>query len=139
MTLTVPSLETIQRDIRCRIEEILQPLINIPIQHDDAPFEKPINKPWLRATIRIAIARNVDIGTVRKTIRTTGILFFNIFTPINEGDLNSTTIVDKILGLFSGQSSGQVTYRSATTRDRVRDGSEWMVNMQCPFMADQIG
>ena len=139
MSLQAPSLVTVQKDIRCRIDNILKPLLNdIKIQHDDAPFDKPNNVQWLRATIRIPDAGNADIGTVRKRIRTIGILIFNIFTPLTLGDLETNQIADEIHNVFSSKSSGQIVYRAATTGERRRLNDSWMVNVQCPFFADQI-
>lgn len=133
------SIQGIHDAIRCKIEDFLVPLNDCPVQHDNAPFEKPSSSCWLRANILISSNRQVDTGAKLRRYRTTGMLIFNIFTPINGGDLEANLIADNIVSIFRSTNVSGIIFKVPSSGVRRREGKEWTVKVECPFFADQLG
>ena len=138
-----PGIKDIHNIIRCKIEEFLIPLNGCPTQYDNAPFDKPTNSCWLRATILFDDVRQADTGAKLRRYRTTGMLIFNIFTPTNTGDNEDpdggNEIMDQITQIFRSADIGGIQFKVPKPGTRRRQSDEWMVNLNCPFYADQLG
>lgn len=137
----VDNLE-LHNHIRCRITDVLVPAVQAieplcVVQYDNAPFT-PTNGCWLRATIRVVDSRRVVGGGARATYRHAGLLRFQVFAPIEQGETRNNKIIDIIRSVFKGAVQTGERYRAAVIQTRRRLDDEWMTLINIPFRADEI-
>jgi hypothetical protein len=70
-------------------------------------FDRGTNKPWGRLSVRFAGRENAAIGATK--IRTTGILYFQFFTPEGTGTKILTDAGDALASIFDNRTLSHIT------------------------------
>lgn len=118
-------------------EGILEP--TYVLQFGNEGVTPPQGSSWVRGTLLPATSNTVEIGS-QKTIRNTGVLAFQCFTPIQQGDAAIWALVDVIVTGYRNNVDSGVRYRtpSATSPTARRDGEWWRVNVNVPYYFDDL-
>ncbi len=74
------------------LKEYIQ-LANAPL-HEGKPFEPPESELWAKITVKNAGSFIAEIGS-KPTTRTTGIIFIQLFAPLNTGTDALSQMADK--------------------------------------------
>jgi len=138
LVVVVPTMSAIHNLIRKKIGNIDFGAVPCLIQYDNAPFIKPKKTHWIRAEIKTLESKQVMFGS-KRTYRTAGITRFQLFAPIEIGDGGMNEISDIIMDNFRAINVSGIRFRTPFTGDRKRFDSEWMILINCPFQADQVG
>lgn len=141
LVVAQPTMSEIHSIIRNHIEQILVPtfIIPCPIHYDNAKFTAPQTTHWLRASIKTVSAKQIDFGGKKRRFRVAGLVQFQLFAPIQLGDGGMNEISDLIMNAFRGINAAGVRFRTPRTNTRRRFADEWMILINCPFEADQLG
>ncbi len=104
-----------------------------PIAYDNAPFNPPANSDWVRLNIQ-----NGDSGyrSLESTVRHTGIINVQIFTPVNKATKTSRQYADIVSDIFSDQRFGDVV-TDVSSISIVDDDEAWLqTNVTTPYYRD---
>jgi len=72
---------------------------SIPITGENADFNPPEQAPWVRISMGPADQVKTCIGS-NDNYRTEGLIALQVFTPLSEGSLEESTLMDVTLKLF---------------------------------------
>ncbi len=127
------SHETLHNAIRTRIEDNLKAY---PLAFDNVDVEEMNHTGlWIRAKIIQGETVQASLGA-SKRFRTVGVVMFQIFTPLRQGDREALKIADKIVALFRSITVDEVTYKTPSVKNVGRDGKWHQINASCPFYYD---
>lgn len=104
-----------------------------PIAYDNVPFNPPANSDWVRLNIQ-----NGDSGyrSLESTVRHTGIISVQIFTPVNKATKTSRQYADIAADIFSDQRFGDVV-TDVSSISIVDDDESWLqTNVTTPYYRD---
>ncbi len=104
-----------------------------PIAYDNVPFNPPANSDWVRLNIQ-----NGDSGyrSLESTVRHTGIINVQIFTPVNKATKTSRQYADIAADIFSDQRFGDVV-TDVSSISIVGDDDAWLqTNVTTPYYRD---
>lgn len=116
----------------------VEAVLNIPVEYDNAPFEKPTDSIWIRLSITTESDRQTDVGAKLRRFRTIGAAVASVRTPINQGDLEGVQTADSIAEVFRGVTFQGVTFLTPVVQPLGRVGKEWVVDVRCPFQTDNF-
>jgi len=104
---------------------------------NDAMIEPAMSGVWCRVSVRTNNSDQTEYGT-QKRFRITGVLFVQVFSPINQGDAEALALADKIDVAFKSLNAGGVRYFTPSITPIGRDLSWWQINITCPFKGEII-
>lgn len=113
-----------------------------PVAMDNVPFDPPQGCSWIRGAFVIDDTPNVNIGSfIDSRTRHTGNYIIQVFSPLNEGTGDHTTVVSQLIKLFQNQQPHKDILTYAGSYRRVgNEGNGWyQSNVIIPFTADQLG
>jgi hypothetical protein len=132
--------EEIHNIIRTRFKTLIADVHTLTTQYDNEELSNPDNILWCRLTIKEGSTSQTSIGSPGSNIfRVVGIIYAQLFCPIGDGDKDILAMADNIADAFRGVSISGVLFKSPSVRSLGRLGSEWQVNVECPFQSDIIG
>lgn len=131
------SFEAITNSIRCKFVDDVEPLINVPVQYDNAPFTKPSTGFWVRFQNTFTTSRQIEVSGDEPT-RVEGIAIALVHGPIEQGNLGNLQITKAIVNAFRGVTFQGVIFRTPVPRSLGRAGKEWRTEVSCPFYKDDL-
>ncbi|KTG25382.1 hypothetical protein AWR38_01020 [Idiomarina sp. WRN-38] len=128
--------------IRLAIETRLSTWDGVPVEYDGAPQSQDLiaaigaKQSWVRCTILHGESRTVAVGQA-PCVRRTGVLTFQVFTPVNNGSRPAALIADSLAQHFEFYQSGQFETQSASVqRAPPGDDYDWyQYTVMIPFRA----
>lgn len=131
------SIEAITNSIRCIFVDVVEPLINVPVQYDNAPFTKPSTGIWVRFMTTFISSRQTEISG-DEPIRVEGVAIALVHDQVERGDLGNLLVAKAIVDTFRGLTFQGVIFQTPTPRNLGRDGKEWRTEVSCPFYKDDL-
>lgn len=113
-----------------------------PTAYDNEAYTPLPGTPWARLSIRDGAARQISLG--RPSLdRMAGIVFIQIFAPLNAGDSKARWLADKACGVFRklhvDTTTGYMTFGVPYAVPAETPGDNWFqINVLCPFTADEL-
>jgi hypothetical protein len=104
-----------------------------PIAFDNVPFNPPSNSDWVRLNIQ-----NGDSGyrSLESSIRHTGIINVQIFTPVNKATKTSRQYADIVSDIFSDQRFDDIV-TNISSINIIDDDDAWLqTNITTPYYRD---
>jgi hypothetical protein len=104
-----------------------------PIAFDNVPFNPPFNSDWVRLNIQ-----NGDSGyrSLESSIRHTGIINVQIFTPVNKATKTSRQYADIVSDIFSDQRFDDIV-TNISSINIIDDDDAWLqTNITTPYYRD---
>ena len=134
------TFEAMANAARSRFKTQIADAYSLPVQYDNQDYDNPDNTLWCRLSIRFGETAVVEIGgSGGNKYRTQGIMYAQLFAPTGEGDKNILQMAGRINSAFKCVSQSGVNFKTPSIKQVGRLGSEWQVNVVCPFYADTIG
>lgn len=117
---------------------------NLPTQYDNTDFDKPQDKDaiWARVSIKQGQSEQVSSGSPgNNRWRSPGVLFVQLFGPVNRGDGLLLQLADKIVTLYRGTNPATNLWTKSPYVTKVGRsiGDQWQVNVTCPYVCDDLG
>lgn len=104
------------------------------------------NSPWVRLSIREGLGSQISLG-LPSLDRHSGVVFVNIFVPLNEGSERARWLADKVARVFRKKSinygEGSLVFDvpyiigADTDADDVNTGW-WQLTVLCPYTFDEV-
>jgi hypothetical protein len=94
--------------------------------------------PRIRAAIRLGSNNQADIRPDAARSRRSGVVLFSLFQKAEEGDGTLDALADEVEKAFRRTTIDGIVFRTPYTNTIGRVGSEWQVNVTCPFYTDTI-
>jgi hypothetical protein len=95
--------------------------------------------PWVRFRISGGDAKRLTIGGGTNWHRNAGIIFVQLFVPIETGDAVITQYADVICDMFRDWCGTNITCRTPVVKEVGPDGSGYFqVNVNIPFHRDEL-
>lgn len=104
-----------------------------PIAYDNVPFNPPANSDWVRLNIQ-----NGDSGyrALEGSIRHTGIINVQIFTPVNKATKTSRQYADIVSSIFSDKRFDDIV-TDVSSINIIDDDDAWLqTNITTPYYRD---
>jgi hypothetical protein len=104
-----------------------------PIAFDNVPFNPPANSDWVRLNIQ-----NGDSGyrSLESSIRHTGVINVQIFTPVNKATKTSRQYADIVSDIFSDQRFDDIV-TDVSSINIIDDDDVWLqTNVTTPYYRD---
>lgn len=133
----MPSFESIANTCRSRLATQVATPFSYPVLYDNAP-EPTYTDTWLRATVQFGKTNIVELGGTKNNYRTSGVFLIQVRIPVQKGDRSALIAADRIALAFRSVTESGVTFRSPSVDPYGRDGSWWLINVQCPFFSDEV-
>ena len=103
--------------------------------HEGKPFEPPENDIWAKITVKNAGSFIVEIGS-EPTTRTTGIVFIQLFAPLNTGTDALSQIADKWAAHMQFHKANSLEMRAASILDAGDDGRFYQYSVNVPYVVN---
>lgn len=133
----MPSFESIANTCRNRLATEIATPFSYPVLYDNAP-EPAHTGLWLRGNVLFGASRLVEFGGTVNNYRTIGVFLVQVRIPLAVGDQIALQAADRIADVFRAVTVSGVTFRAPSVDPFGRDGSWWLVNVQCPFFSDEV-
>lgn len=106
---------------------------------NEIPADNDITKSWVRLTSRLSVSGQRSLGqqTNRKFDRN-GIIFGQVFSPINQGSSAGTALAKQIEDLFEGERFNGVVCQNSIIRDIGPDGEWYQLQVEIDFMYEEV-
>jgi len=124
--------------IRTRFVTIIEDPGSLSVQHDNMEYAKPENQLWCRFTILTGGKNRRSIGSAVSRYRNFGIATAQLFSPIGLGEKVQMTLADLINDTFISVAVDGVIFQTPKIIKMGRIGSEWQINVDCPFYFDTL-
>lgn len=132
------SYETQNTELRTRFNTVW--LDRIPVDFANFPFTLPSPPaPWCRFRISSGPAQRTTIGDSINNYKNTGIVFVQIFIPIDTGDGLAYQHADDVADIFRDWCGTNIRCRTPYVKEVGPDGSGYFqVNCIIPFVRDEL-
>ena len=109
-------------------------LANAPL-HEGKPFEPPENEIWAKVTVNNGGSFIAEIGEQPST-RTTGIIFIQLFAPLNTGTDALSQLADKWASHMQFHKADALELREASILDAGDDGRFYQYSVNVPYVVN---
>jgi len=134
------TFEALANIIRSRFKTQIADSQSLQTQYDNQNYDNPDNALWCRLTINYGNSLQVEMGGASgNRYRTPGVMTAQLFAPIGNGDKQLLEMADLIKTAFRCITDSGVFFQTPSIKRIGRKDSEWQVNVDCPFYADDIG
>jgi len=99
------------------------------------PFEPPENEIWAKITVKNAGSFISEIGS-EPTARTTGIVFIQLFAPLNTGTDFLSQMADKWAAHMQFHKANALEMRAASILDAGDDGRFYQYSVNVPYVVN---
>jgi Bacteriophage related domain of unknown function len=125
-------------EIRARFNSIWAN--RIPVDHANMKFTAPIPSAlWCRFRISGGDGKRTTIGAPTNNYRNTGIVYIQLFAPIETGDGTLFQRADEAANIFRDWCGTNIICRTPVVKDVGPDGlGYYQVNVSIPFVRNQI-
>jgi len=137
----MPDKEAAKNAARLRFETQIETPQKLVTQYDNQPLpedKRRSSEIWSRVQVRFNGTARVDTGATLGRYRTQGELIARLFAPVDKGDGDLMALADVIENAFTSVDDTGVRFRAPSTEQVGRVGSEWQVNVVCPFWFDDL-
>jgi hypothetical protein len=110
-----------------------------PFTLDNAKFDEPESKPWVRTVVRNRVSNQDTLGPigVRKFLRE-GSVFTQVFVPIDTGLEEADRLAEIIRAMFEGiRLTGELWFFATDVRELGRIGDYFQVVVESSFNYEQ--
>jgi hypothetical protein len=112
---------------------------SLSVEYENTTFTPPSDTVWARVTVREGESFPADFGSSSIRRRTPGVLFVNLFAPLNKGTKDVIVLADVVADKFSHADIGSgLMFQTASIQRLGRVENEFQVNVTCPFVADDF-
>lgn len=114
-----------------------------PITLDNEAFQPPADTAWVRMAVRHNVSTLECIGGSgyggMNSYQRAGIVFLQVFTPLNQGTREADTLAQAARAIFEGKtfSSNAIRFNNVVVREIGPDGSWFQVNLEADFQYDE--
>lgn len=113
-----------------------------PTAHENLTYTPVPGTAWVRLTIRAANAQQASLGQPSLD-RHTGLVFLQIFTPLDQGQDRSQWLADRAAAVFRKTSlvvaAGEVVFGVPYQVVAETGGDNWhQINVVCPYTFDVL-
>jgi len=109
---------------------------NFAVRYDNDPSDTPVDKPWIETRLDFGDSRQLEIGV--KSFRNVGIFNAMIHVVIGAGIAKALEMADIIAEAFrTAVISSVVNFQTPKIVNVGRIGSDWQINVICPFFVDE--
>ena len=109
-------------------------LANAPL-HEGKPFEPPESELWAKITVKNAGSFIAEIGEQPNT-RTTGIIFIQLFAPLNTGTDALSQLADKWASHMQFHKADALELREASILDAGDDSRFYQYGVNVPYVVN---
>lgn len=106
----------------------------IPTQYDNGP-PCVTTGLWVRLTI---LWGSVQATEINGNMRLVGVVSMQMRQPFITGEQALLQLGDQIADVFRSIQVQNVTFRTPSVESFGRDGAYWLMNVSCPFFADEV-
>lgn len=102
---------------------------------DNEDFTPPEDTPWVRLVVRHTSSNQVSLGSSgnRKFDRD-GLVFVQVFTPLDQGSAVADALVEKVLEIFEGKTIDLIRFTDVTPREVGPMDGWYQVNVDAAFI-----
>lgn len=106
---------------------------------NETPASNDISTSWVRLVSKLAVSGQRSLGQSgnRKYDRN-GIIFAQVFSPINEGSSSGTALAKQIEDLYEGERFNGVVGQDSIIRDIGPDGEWYQLQVEINFQYEEI-
>ncbi|WP_299085064.1 phage tail terminator-like protein [uncultured Paraglaciecola sp.] len=106
---------------------------------NEMPASNDISTSWVRLVSRLAVSGQRSLGQSgnRKYDRN-GIIFVQVFSPINQGSSSGTALAKQIEDLYEGERFNGVVGQDSIIRDIGPDGEWYQLQVEINFTYEEI-
>lgn len=109
-------------------------LANAPL-HEGKPFEPPESELWAKITVKNAGSFIAEISS-KPTTRTTGIIFIQLFAPLNTGTDALSQLADKWASHMQFHKADALELREASILDAGDDSRFYQCSVNVPYVVN---
>lgn len=109
-------------------------LANAPL-HEGKPFEPPEGEIWAKITVRNAGSFIAEIGS-KPTTRTTGIIFIQLFAPLNTGTDALSQLAGKWASHMQFHKTDALELREVSILDAGDDSRFYQYSVNVPYVVN---
>lgn len=101
---------------------------------ENEQFSAPKNSDWVRLTVGADVGGQETLGGIgRRQYRRLGMIFIEIFTPIDSGVTRSRELVQLARSLFEGVTDPEIHFYDGNWRRRPNDTGYYSVVLEIEF------
>jgi hypothetical protein len=105
-----------------------------PVDFANEKFVQPLLEPWVRITIKSQPSMQVTIGpTGYRKFRRSGILFAQVFTPIETGANQADDLAEEIRDVFEAIRLSGIWFQQTDIFEQDPNGKWYSYTIQTPF------
>jgi len=107
---------------------------------DNEKYDNPASAPWVRVVVRHRGSTLECIGgSGNNTYQRTGVVFIQVFTPIDQGVAQADSLSQTARAIFEGitLSSNAIRFNNVVVRELGPDNSWYQINLECEFQYDE--
>jgi hypothetical protein len=114
-----------------------------PYVFDNEAYSAPVESPWVRIAVRHAVSTLETIGGIGvggvNTFQRTGIVFAQVFTPLDQGLYQADVLSQQVRAIFEGVtlSSNAIRFTNAEIREIGPSENWYLTNVQATFQYDE--
>lgn len=127
-------------EILAKFKEAWDPT-GVPVLYSDRAQDVPDDGSWARVTVRHQAGEQATLsdGIGRRRFRHTGTVFVQIFTPFDDGMVESDELATIAKDAFEGEvTPGRVIFRRVRINEIGQDGQWFQTNVLAEFEYDLI-
>lgn len=109
----------------------------IKTRTQNTDFTVPGSGLWCDIVIRGATNERLTFGGTTNSYRRTGVLQIACYAPLQEGEADIETLVQRIEVALRGAKSGAVNFRAPVPGDAAASGKWWKQNLSCSWQANE--
>lgn len=111
-----------------------------PVAFDNEKFDPPSNAPWVRLVVRHLVRQQNSMGGVgSRRWRSNGLVFVQVFVPLNTGIRSSDSLAQTVRTTLEGiQLSGPVWFNDALVREVGESDGWFQTNVEAEFVYDEV-
>ena len=133
------SFAATQIAIEGRFETEVSTPQSLSVEWENTSFTPPSNAIWARPVVREGESFQADFGTTSHRRRSPGVFFVSLFAPLGRGTKDVMALADIVADKFTNADLGDgVTFLTAWPQRVGRQDNEFLVNVTCPFVADDF-
>lgn len=114
------TIDTIRQNIEQRFRDNWTGTnLNTNVRYSNVEFDlKAVSGDWVSLDIRFANNNNAEIGGNLSpvSVRRNGIIYIEIYSPVDSGTGNATTLVDEAISIYENQQFNSIQCLSANVR-----------------------
>lgn len=105
---------------------------------DSEQYTPPAGETWVRLMVRHTDSEQHSLGgTNQRKFRRFGLIFVQVFSPLDAGTRANDTVVQATRDIFEGVDASGIKYYNAIPREIGPDGAWFQTNLEITFDYDE--